>query len=97
MAYKLVVTTDTGKDIDKATEWYVNIRKPLAKRFLAELFATKKYIHKNPNKLETKYKNVRVAFMRKFPYGLHYTFENKTVTILAVFHTSENPTNWRNR
>jgi plasmid stabilization system protein ParE len=97
MGYKLITTPETENDIDKAVEWYVNIRKPVAKRFLTELHAVKRYIHKNPEKIADKYDNVRVAFLKKFPYGLHYTFNNNTIIIVALFHTSENPQKWNKR
>ncbi len=97
MAYKLITTPETERDINKAVEWYADIRKIIAKKFINELRAVKKYIHKNPEKIAVKYSNVRVAFFKKFPYGLHYAFEKDTITILALFHTSENPKKWKNR
>lgn len=45
MDYKLVTTPETEKDINQAVEWYVNIRKQTAKRFIAELKNVQKYIH----------------------------------------------------
>ena len=97
MAYKLVTSSQTERDIVKAIEWYIEIKKSVAKKFLAELKAVRKYIHQNPEKIQVRYSNVRIAFLKKFPYGLHYTFENETVTIIALFSTAEDPNKWDER
>lgn len=97
MAYKLITTPETENDIVNAIEYYLDIRTELAKQFLIELKAVKKYIHKNPEKIQVRYKNIRIAFLKLFPYGIHFNFYNNTVTIIAVFATSDNPEKWENR
>jgi hypothetical protein len=54
-------------------------------------------IKKNPLKFETRYQQNRITFTKKFPYGIHFTISNKTITIVAVFHTSQNPNIWEDR
>jgi hypothetical protein len=56
MAYKLITTPETENDIENAVEYYLDISTHLAKQFLTELKAVKKYIHKNPEKIQTRYK-----------------------------------------
>ncbi|OFY97247.1 MAG: hypothetical protein A3K10_06295 [Bacteroidetes bacterium RIFCSPLOWO2_12_FULL_31_6] len=97
MGYKLITTPETEKDIDQAVKWYVNTHKQTAKRFIAELRDVQKYIYKNPKKIAVKYNNIHVAFLKKFPYGIHYTFNDNMITIVALFHTSENPQKWNKR
>jgi hypothetical protein len=97
MTYNLITTLETEKDIDKAVEWYIDVRKFIAQQFIAELRAVKNYIHKNPEKIAIRYDSVRVAFFKKFPYGLHYTFNNNTITIVVLFHTAESPQKWNKR
>lgn len=97
MAYKLITAPETEYDIENAVEYYLDIRKNLAKQFIAELKAVKDYIHKNPEKIQIRYKKVRVAFLKKFPNGVHFTFSKNIITIIAVFATSENPNKWLER
>jgi len=97
MAYKLIATPTTDNDIDDAVQWYLGIRKDLARQFLSELKAVRKYILKNPKKIQIRYGNIRVAFLKKFPYGVHYEFKNDTITIVAVFSTADDPTRWKGR
>lgn len=97
MAYKLITTPETEEDIENAVHYYSSIRANLARLFLTELKAVKKYINKNPEKIQLRYKNVRIAFLKKFPYGIHYIFANDTITIIAVFGTGDNPEKWQKR
>lgn len=97
MAYKLITSPETENDIVKAIEYYLDIRKELAQQFLIELKAAKEYIHKNPEKIQVRYKNIRIAFLKQFPYCIHFTISDKTITIVAVFHTSQNPNIWEER
>jgi len=97
MAYKIISSPLTENDIDNAVKWYVDIDTKIAKQFLAELKAVKKYISEYPETIQVRYKNIRVAYLKKFPFGVHYKFENKIITIVAVFNTSVDPKNWEKR
>lgn len=94
MAFKLITTAKAYKDLDKATGYYFDIQKSLAKKFNSDFRNTTKYISKNPEKIQVRYNNLHVAFLKKFPYGIHYAFENKTIIILAIFHTAMNDEKW---
>lgn len=95
MAYKLITTAKVYKDLDKATGYYFDIQKSLAKKFNTDFKTVIKYIFNNPEKTQIRYNNVRVAFLKKFPYGIHYTFENNTIILLAIFHTAMDDKKWR--
>lgn len=97
MTYKIISSPNTEKDIEKAILWYKDIKVSLAQSFIAELGYCKKDIQQNPRKMQIRYNNIRISFLRKFPYGIHYRLEGNTITIIAVFHTSEDPQKWKNR
>lgn len=64
--------------------------------FLKEVNTKVNFIAKNPLVYQIRYANIRVAFTDRFPYGIHYEYnepENEII-ILAVFHTSINPGRW---
>lgn len=94
MTYKLVVSTSALKDIDKATEYYFDIKKNLAKRFNKDLKASTKYILKNPLHIQIRYDNIRIAHLKKFPYSIHFTIEEQTIIILAVFNMAMDDQKW---
>ena len=95
MAYKIITSTKAELDVDKAIEYYKDINVQLAKDFLTELKATHKYIQKHPKKIQVRYANIRVAFLKRFPFGVHFRLEDKTISILAILHTSGDPDNWQ--
>lgn len=97
MAYNLITSPEAEIDIERAVEWYVNISIELAQQFIIELKAAKNYIVNNPKKIQIRYKNTRVAFLKRFPYGIHYVFHKRTIVIVAVFNTAENPKKWNKR
>lgn len=90
MAYKIYVSTDAELDIDKAITYYKDIKLSLAKDFLKEVKATRKYITKNPEKIQIRYSTIRIAFLKQFPFGIHFRIQNETIYILSVLHTSKN-------
>jgi len=97
MTCKLITSSRTELDIENAICWYLDIERELARSFLLELRAAIKYIQSNPEKTQIRYQSVRIAFLKKFPFGIHYKFEKDTITILGVFHTSQNPAKWEKR
>ncbi len=97
MAYNLITSPKAEVDIDQAVEWYVNISIKIAQRFILELKAAKCYILKNPKKIQIRYNKTHVAFLKNFPYGIHFVLNEKTIIIVAVFNTAENPDKWKKR
>jgi hypothetical protein len=94
MDYKVVTSSKTEQDIENALKWHLDIDKKLARNFLTQLKLSKDYLTENPKNIQIRYSNVRIAYLKKFPYGFHYTLNDDTVTIIALFSTSENPRKW---
>ncbi|MEX1002725.1 MAG: type II toxin-antitoxin system RelE/ParE family toxin [Crocinitomicaceae bacterium] len=95
MDYKVIVSSLFEKDLEQAIIWYIEINPELAKEFLKEFNTARKYLSKHPEKIQIRYGKTRIAFFKKFPFGIHFTLEQKTIYIIALFHTSLNPKNWR--
>lgn len=84
-------------DVSDAFHWYKNQREGLGQVFrdyFSEAIAT---IRNNPEEFQIRYLNVRIYFLKKFPYGIHYTILDTKVIVIAVFHTSRSPKHWRKR
>lgn len=97
MAYKLISSSKTEADIENAISWYKDINIELARSFLIELRAAIKYIHLNPKNSQIRYHIVRIARLKKFPFGIHYMIDDEIIIILGVFHTSLSPEKWKER
>jgi plasmid stabilization system protein ParE len=87
------------QDLKEAALWYEKAAKGLGKLFLKEINEKVSQISANPLAHEIRYSNIRVAFTRRFPYGIHYEYiqSDNLIIILAVFHTSINPRAWEER
>lgn len=94
MAYKIVTSSKSELDISKAIKYYKSIRVELAKAFLKELRDSKNYLEKHPKKIQIRYANIRIAYLDTFPYGIHFRLKEKTITIISVLGTAENPKKW---
>lgn len=94
MIYSLVVSDRAILQIDKAASWFFEQTPGLETKFLIDLDKGMDYIQKHPLKCQLRYKDVRIKFLKKFDFGIHYIIENETVFVLTVFHTSQNSDDW---
>lgn len=94
MIYKISTSPKVKNSVDLALFWYKEISTKVAKKFEKELRKTYSYIEKNPYQFQVRYDNIRIAFLKKFPFGIHYVVTNNTIVVLSVFHTSQNSQNW---
>jgi plasmid stabilization system protein ParE len=99
MSFTVYYHQDVENDVLKAKDWYKNQQKGLEKRFAKQVKQTIITIIKNPLIFQEKHKNVRVAYTKTFPFGVHFIVDQKAknITIMAVFHTSINPNKWEDR
>ena len=94
MNYALVVGERAQMQIEKAANWFFDQTPGLEVKFLIQLDKGMMYIQKHPLKCQLRYKKVRIHFLKKFDFGIHYIFENGTIFVLYVFHTSQNSEDW---
>ena len=92
MKYHVFYHIDAENDIRAAKKWYKEQSVGLEKRLVLSVKETIGYIAENPLLFELKYRNTRIAFTKVFPFGVHYhcNEKTKTITILAILHTSKN-------
>ncbi len=97
--YKSIILPHAQQDIRGAALWYNMRSKGLGRRFTAEVREILRFIRQNPTAFQVRYDKVRTVVLNNFPYMVHYTVEesNKTVLVIAVFHTSRDPDLWENR
>lgn len=84
-------------DIQEIVDYYDRLAPKITDKFLDDLYADLELLQGNPNLFQRKYKDTRVRYMKKFPFGVHYILKEGTVIILAVLHTSRNPKIWEER
>ena len=91
MAHKVIIKPGAELDIKDALEWYEEEKEALALDFIQRLDDELDRISKNPEHFQRRYRNIKIVFTRRFPYGIHYTLENNIVFVHAVMHMKREP------
>ncbi len=97
MKYKLIVRHEAESELLEAAKWYEEKVKGLGTNFLLNVEATIESILRIPEAYTPNYKNTRRALVRKYPFGIHYIIDKDNIVILAIFHASRNPKEWKKR
>ena len=77
--------------IKKIIHWYSAENKGLGKRFKRELNLALQKTKLNPTFATFRYDEIRYAIPTKFPYAAHYSIQENTKIIHAVFAFKESP------
>ena len=97
MNYKLIITPEAELDASESAIWYNEQSIGLGAKFLEALDIEISYIKSNPELFAVRYKETRVAHVKRFSYGIHYIIDSERIVILAILHTSRNPQLWKER
>lgn len=84
-------------DIEAVVLWSEPQRIGLSYDFELCLEAGIEEVLRNPEAFQKRYKQVKIKFISRFPYGIHYIFIENEITVIGVFHTSRSPKNWSKR
>jgi hypothetical protein len=95
--YKLLFLGEAKLDLIDAFIWYETQRDGLGFDFELCVEAGLNFISKSPLAVQTRYDDVRVCFIERFPYGIYYLVEDNTIKVFGVIHTGKNPENWSER
>lgn len=93
MNFSLKIEPRALSEIQQAIDYYDSQQVGLGQRFLKAIEIHFKVLANNP-KFQIKYSNIRCLRVKKFPYLIHFSINDKTVYIHAVLHTSLNPTKY---
>jgi plasmid stabilization system protein ParE len=91
-----VFRASAEEEFEAAYRWYEE-QAGLGAEFARAIDATIAFIERNPELYPLKYRNVRGAPVRRFPYVIYYLVQTDRVDIVACFHTRRHPRNWRSR
>ena len=99
MAYLLQYFDEALTDIQEAKIWYKEQREGLEEDFSAIIEQTIERIVKMPTVYAVRYKSIRIAHPKRFPYNVHFYIDKSqaTVVITAIVHNRRNPVIARQR
>jgi len=95
MSFTVIFDPDAEREIIEAFQWYEEQSFGLGGEFLRAVKQCEATLSRNPLQYQIQYREVRRAFLRRFPYALHYLIEENTVSVLACFHFRRDPKAWR--
>jgi hypothetical protein len=86
--YTVVYIAEVRDDIACAKQWYAEQQGGLEDRLVAAIKEAVAHIIKMPSAYAVRYKNVRVAHTKVFPYNIHFFIDEikKQVVITGIVH-----------
>lgn len=97
MNYKVLISDESRLDIIEAYTWYDIQSEGLGKDFERCLEVAFDALIRNPKVCPIRYSGIRIFYIQRYPFGIHYLIESNEIKIFGVFHTSRNPNSWENR
>jgi len=90
--YKALYLDEVQNDVNSAKRWYTEQQEGLDARFATAVKETLLNILKTPLIYAVRYKNVRIAHTKKFPYNIHFYLDEttETVVITGIVHNRRN-------
>ncbi|NOX84588.1 MAG: type II toxin-antitoxin system RelE/ParE family toxin [Chlorobi bacterium] len=95
--HSLSIRPAAKNDIQDIVDYYDNLSPKLTDNFLNELDTCIEDIRKMPKAYQKRFHEIRVIFLKRFPFGVFYKMYGKKVVVIAVLHTSRNPEIWKKR
>ncbi|WP_299014886.1 type II toxin-antitoxin system RelE/ParE family toxin [uncultured Polaribacter sp.] len=86
MVYEAIISDEAKLDIKETRNFYGKISSILLLIFHKELIEIVARIAKNPNHFQQRYRNIKIIFTRKFPFGIHYLVDKNTMYIQRISH-----------
>ena len=86
--YKVFYLDEVENDLIAAKQWYAEQQKGLEVRFTVAVKETLSNILKMPSAYSVRYRNVRIAHTKIFPYNVHFYIDEAKaqVVIIGIVH-----------
>src|SRR5438445_9294954 len=97
MSLPVVLRDEAQAEFDEAFDYYEQRRAGLGVALVTRVQEVFDRIAVNPLMHAVVFADIRKAVVAKFPYGVYYRAEQARVEVIAVFHSSRNPTIWQGR
>lgn len=97
MQYIVVFSPEANDESVKARLWYEEVRQGLGDAFRESLQIKIESIRQNPKYSSFIYKNIRSTRVKRFPFNIIYRISKLQIQVIAVFHHSRNPHEWKAR
>ncbi len=93
----VVLRRQARVEFDEAADWYEARRPGLGARFVTAVQQVLDAIAVSPQRYPRASGEVREGLVHGFPYCVYYREEAGQIVVIAVFHTSRDPSDWQSR
>ena len=97
MIYRLVIRPEADAEVYEASHWYEERREGLGKEFLSAFTAATSTLRRKPHLYPIVAGEARRVLLQRFPYSVIYEVRGEEVVVLACFHESRDPQEWKRR
>ncbi len=86
MSYHIELTDEAKLNIAEASEYYLEISQSLQNKFQADLIKTIDMLKENPQHHQIRYRGIRIAHLKKFPFSIHFLIQKNIIYVLKILH-----------
>ena len=86
MNYSIKFEKGALENFRDAIGYYENISKNLADKFHKEFWNTIDCIKREPLLYQFRYKAIRIAHLKTFPFGIHFIIDKDVIFIFKILH-----------
>ncbi len=86
MKYTIKFEEGALTDFLKAIEHYEKISDKLADGFYTEFWHKIDYIKENPLHHQIRYRGIRIAHVKVFPFGIHFIIDGFIIRVFKILH-----------
>lgn len=95
MRYNVSIVSLAELDIQEIKKYYKSELDGLEIDFQKELDAKVKYLKRDAQTIQIRYDDIRISFLNRFPYGIHFQLYGNNVLILGIYAMKDSPKKWR--
>ncbi len=92
MAYRILISPRTQKEIENAVDYYALYSIDAPANFIVALKEAYTTLEISPF-FSVRYKNIRALKLKRFPFTLYFVIneDQNTIRVLSCFHNKRNP------
>ncbi len=83
--YSLIINAFAQSDLKMAVDWYAERKGGSDREFIEEIEITIQQIIRNPQQFALVRKKIRMAIVKRFPYGIYYFIGVDNIHVFAGY------------
>ena len=89
MKYSITFEIGTLENFKDAVIYYEKISGELVNQFHQEFWEKIDHIKENPLHYQFRYREIRIAHLKIFPYSIHFIIDKNSIRVLKILHQKQ--------